>query len=98
MLIINNLQLPASHNTSIYESVIERLNPTLLCIESILKGIPQRIQSGAALLGLSAWHIYPDMVVYGTVTKEISQRDKLVPTSDIITVGLQSMTGVDTGV
>ena len=98
MLIINNLQLPVSNNMSVYESVVESLKSALLSMESILKGMPQRIQSGAALLGLSAWHIYPDMVVYGTVTKEIRQRDKLVPTSGIITLGLQSMTGVDTGV
>ena len=83
---------------SVYESVVESLKSALLSMESILKGMPQRIQSCAALLGLSAWHIYPDMVVYGTVTKEISQRDKLVPTSGIITLGLQSMTGVDTSV
>ena len=98
MLIINNLHIPVSNHMSVYHSVIESSKTALVSMENILKGMPQRVQSGAFLLGLSAWHLYPDMVVHGSVTKKIQQRDQLVPTGSIITLGLESVAGADMGV
>ena len=98
MLIINNLHIPVSNNMSVYHSVIESSKTALVSMNNILKGMPQRVQSGALLLGLSAWHLYPDMVVHGSVTKKIQQRDQLVPTGTIITLGLESVAGADMGV
>ena len=98
MLIINNLDIPVSNNMSVYHSVIESSKTALVSMENILKGMPQRVQSGAFLLGLSAWHLYPDMVVHGSVTKKIQQGDQLVPTGSIITLGLESVAGADMGV
>ena len=98
MLIIDNLHIPVSNNMSVYHSVIESSKVALVSMESILKGMPQRVQSGALLLGLSAWHLYPDMVVHGSVTKEIQQRDQLVPTGTMITLGLESIVEADVGV
>ena len=98
MLIINNLHIPVSNNMSVYHSVIESSKTALIFMESILKGMPQRVQSGALLLGLSAWHLYPDIVVHGSVTKKIQQRDQLVPTGSIITLGLESIVEADVGV
>ena len=98
MLIINNLHIPVSNNMSVYHSVIESSKTALVSMESILKGMPQRVQSGALLLGLSAWHLYPDMVVHGSVTKRIQQGDQLVPTGSMVTLGLESVAGADMGV
>ena len=98
MLILNNLHIPVSNNMSVYHSVIESSKTALISMESILKGMPQRVQSGALLLGLSAWHLYPDMVVHGSVTQKIQQRDQLVPTGTLITLGLESIAEADTGV
>ena len=98
MLIINNLHIPVSNNMNVYHSVIESSKTALLSMESILKGMPQRVQSGALLLGLSAWHLYPDMVVHGSVTKRIQQRDQLVPTGAMVTLGLESIAEADMGV
>ena len=98
MLIINNLHIPVSNNMSVYHSVIESSKIALVFMEGILKGMPQRVQSGALLLGLSAWHLYPDMVVHGSVTKNIQQRDQLVPTGTMITLGLESSVEADVGV
>lgn len=89
MLIINNLQLPVSNNMSVYQSVIESAKIALLSMENLLNGAAQRVQNGAFLLGLSTWHIYPDMVVHGSTTKSIKQDDRLVPEGGIITLGLQ---------
>ena len=98
MLIINNLHIPVSNNMSVYHSVIESSKVALVSMESILKGMSQRVQSGALLLGLSAWHLYPDMVVHGSLTKKIEQRDQLVPTGTMITLGLESIAEADMGV
>ena len=98
MLIINNLHIPVSNNMSVYHSVLESSKTALVSMESIIMGMPQRIQSGALLLGLSAWHLYPDMVVHGSVIKKIEQSDQLVPTGTIVTLGLESVAGADIGV
>ena len=98
MLIINNLDIPVSNNMSVYHSVIESSITALVSMDSILKGLPQRVQSGALLLGLSAWHLYPDMVVHGSVTKKIQQSDQLVPTGTVVTLGLESVAGAGKGV
>ena len=98
MLIINNLHIPVSNNMSVYHSIIESSKNALVSMESVLKGMPQRVQSGALLLGLSAWHLYPDMVVHGSVTRKVQQRDQLVPTGTMITLGLESVTEANMGV
>ena len=98
MLITDNLNIPVSNNMNVYHSVIESSKVALVSMESILKGMSQRVQSGALLLGLSAWHLYPDMVVHGSLTKKIQQRDQLVPTGTMITLGLESIAEADMGV
>ena len=90
MLIINNLQLPVSDNMNVYQSAISSAKVALSSMEDLFNGAAQRGQSGAFLLGLSAWHIYPDMIVRGHTTKETQQKDSLVPLGGIITLGLQS--------
>ena len=98
MLIVNNLHISVSNNMDVYHSVIESSKTALVSIESIIKGMSQRVQSGALLLGLLAWHLYPDMVVHGSITKKIQQSNQLVPTSTIVTLGLESILGADIGV
>ena len=98
MIIINNLHLPVSSNMNVYHSVIESIKSALLSMEALLKGAAQRVQSGAFLLGLSAWHIYPDMIVHGSKIQEIKQNDLLVPVESIVTLGLQGDTETQSGV
>jgi len=56
----------------------------------IITGLPQNVQDGAVFLGLTTWHLYPDMCVLGVGQDTIKQRDPLVPQSAIITLGLAS--------
>lgn len=98
MLIIDNVGLPVNNIPSVYRSVLDSSRLALQFMESLLKGVPQRVQSGAILLGLSAWHLYPDMVVHGAVTKEVKQQDPLIPCGAIVTLGLQCDEKVDQGV
>jgi hypothetical protein len=98
MLVVNNVNLPVSNNMTVYRSVMDSLIIALTALESIVKGMPQRVQSGAVLLGLSSWHLYPDMVVHGSVTRNIQQHDSLVGIGGIITLGLETESGVEEGV
>jgi len=96
MLIVNNVNLPVSTNMSVYKSVVDAWKTAMTSMNNLITGIPQGVQSGALLLGLSAWHIYPDMVVHGT--KEIRFQDPLVSLGGILTVGLQNMEQHDQGI
>ena len=64
----------------------------MLALEHLITGTPQRIQDGAVLLGLSAWHLYPDMSVLGDRHQHIKQADPLISPGGIITLGLQGLT------
>ena len=98
MLIINNLQMPVSSNMAVYQSVIQSVNVAFSSMENLFNGAAQRVQHAAFLLGLSAWHIYPDMLVHGATTKSIKQEDKLVPEGSVITLGLQSDDNLNQGI
>jgi len=98
MLILNNVNLPVSSNLSVYNSVLDTWKTAMVSMDNLVKGVPQRVQCGALLLGLSAWHLYPDMVVYGKSIKEIRYNDSLVSIGGILTVGLQNDENNDQGV
>lgn len=44
-------------------------------VQNLLMGISQRVNSGAVLLALSAWHLYPDMDVFCVSNKTVEQKD-----------------------
>ena len=88
-LIFNNVSLPIdAKNQPLYSSVIEAWGNAMRILEEVVQGSGRRVSSGALLLGLSAWHIYPDMVVLGQKTTEVSQKDSLVKQGGIVTIGL----------
>jgi hypothetical protein len=64
-LILKNISLPIEKVESIYPSVIEAWRNALTIMESLLSGIPQEVSEGAGLLGLSYWHLYPDILIFG---------------------------------
>jgi hypothetical protein len=64
-------------------------------LEALIKGMPQRVQNAATLLALSAWYIYPDILVLGSKQTEVKMNDKLVGTGGILTVGLTYAGGWD---
>ena len=64
----------------------------MTAMNDLIEGKPQRVQSGALLLALSAWHLYPDISVQSTSLQFIKQADPLVDQGGVITVGLQNRT------
>jgi hypothetical protein len=71
----------------------------MVALNDLIEGKPQRVQSGALLLALSAWHLYPDISVQSTSSHFVKQADPLVDQGGIITVGLHNdMKHADEGV
>ncbi|KAL3435919.1 hypothetical protein BDV09DRAFT_184702 [Aspergillus tetrazonus] len=62
-LAIDKFDLRVINRSSTYDSVIEVWKDTLAGIELLVSGSSQELRSVNILLGLSAWHLYPDMDV-----------------------------------
>jgi hypothetical protein len=87
MLFAKNIDTQVDDKTTVYESVISAWKNAMIAMENLLKGMPQMVQGGAVLLGLSAWHIYPDMVVLkNESTVETKFDDILVPKGGLMTI------------
>ncbi|KAK2930451.1 hypothetical protein FoTM2_010792, partial [Fusarium oxysporum f. sp. vasinfectum] len=88
-LIVDNISLPVSTSRNIYTAITDAWTSAMRTLESLIKGAPQRIDNGAVLLGLSAWHLYPDILLAGT-NQLVTQSDPLVSSGGVITVGLRN--------
>ena len=89
MLMIDNMDLPIPHKVSVYNDVMHTWIQALTVVEKLVSGVAQSVTTGEALLGLSAWHIYPDLCVTGQRTTFVEQKDHLVTKGGIVTLGLQ---------
>jgi hypothetical protein len=89
-LIINNLNISVDNNVNVYRSVVRAWQTAMQMMEKLIQGMPQRVQNGAILLAMSAWHLYPDKVVLGSEEKLVRQQDPLIAAGGCLTVGLES--------
>lgn len=89
MLILDNIDLPVNTDMKVYSSVIKAWKTALTSVEALLSGTPQSLQGGALILALSAWHLYPDLIVLGDKVQEVQMRDPLIPSAATITIGLR---------
>ncbi|KAL9074661.1 MAG: hypothetical protein Q9157_004290 [Trypethelium eluteriae] len=90
MLIIENIGLSISSRPKVYDSVMLAWTKSLHTMEHLVSGVAQRVQIPEALLGLSSWHVYPDMIVLGEETISIQQNDTNVQKGGVLTLGMQS--------
>lgn len=89
-LIVDNVNLPVDHMADGYKSVINAWITTLKTVDKMIEGMPHSVQNGAVLIALSAWHLYPDMIVLGGTAKKIEQNDKLMDRKGVLTLGLST--------
>ncbi|PVI00603.1 hypothetical protein DM02DRAFT_562852, partial [Periconia macrospinosa] len=95
-LFAENIDEPVNDQRLVYQSVISAWKDAMTAMECLLKGMPQMIQDGAVLLGLSAWHIYPDMVVMKRQeTVETKFQDSLVPIGGLLTIPAERVSEQD---
>lgn len=81
---------PVGSPVSTYENVIKAWSSALEIIENIVSGTAHVIRDGAVLVALSAWHMYPDMIVFGASTgnKEIKFDDPLIRIGGVLSLGI----------
>jgi hypothetical protein len=87
-LIVDNVRVPVNVKHRTYESVIHAWTTSMKTVDHLISGIPQSINDGSALLGLSAWHLYPDLIVLGSTATEVKNDDPLFSPEGVLTLGL----------
>lgn len=70
-LILKNLQIPVAQGETLYEGVMRAWRQAMIGLERIFCGEPQIVTDGAILLALSAWHLYPDLLVLSHETTRV---------------------------
>lgn len=78
--------IPIKNCLSSYDTIMNTWKEAMATMDSLVSGMPQSVQSGATLLGLASWHLYPDMSVKGLT--EVQQKDHLIRPGGIVTFGL----------
>ena len=87
-LILDNLNIPVNTDCQVYASVMQAWKTAMIIMDKLIQGVSHGTNDGAVLLGLSAWHLYPDLLILGTSTKEVHQRDPLIAAGGTVTIGL----------
>jgi hypothetical protein len=88
MLVIDKFKLSVNQSMKVYASVMESWKSALLTLDKMIVGMPHSVQDGAVLLGLSSWHLYPEMHVLGATPPNISQNDRLMHPGGLLTLGM----------
>jgi len=58
-------------------------------LESLVVGMPQSLhQDGSILLALSAWHLYPDLLILKDNIKRVQFEDPLIASSGTLSLGM----------
>ncbi|KAF5675181.1 hypothetical protein FHETE_2600 [Fusarium heterosporum] len=85
-LILKNVYFKINPSEAPFVSVIDAWKLALETTEKLIMGVPQEAQSGAAILGISAWHIYPDIHVSGNKNIKVTVGDDLVGAGGILSL------------
>ena len=89
MLIVDNVKGSVNKMSNTYESVLAAWKSSLTQMEGLIKGISQQAISGDILLALSAWHLFPDMVVVVPCKTQVRQYDQIFESGGVLTIGLE---------
>jgi hypothetical protein len=87
-LILKNTSLPVIGDSTVFPGVISTWAIAVEIMEKLITGMLQAVCDGASLVGLSAWHLYPDMGVFSPEVKEIRMNDPLVAAGGFLSIGL----------
>jgi len=90
-LILKNIELPVNNDLKVFPSVMKAWVVAVTAMENLVSGMPQAVQSGASLLGLSSWHLYPDMSVFSPKLVQVQMNDPLISAGGILSLGLSAM-------
>ncbi|KAI0377660.1 hypothetical protein F5Y04DRAFT_174714 [Hypomontagnella monticulosa] len=91
LLIAENVSIAVHEgNDSLYSNVVHVWTSALAAVECLVSGRPVAGKDAPVLLGLSAWHIYPDMVVFNNTqgNTAVPMNDPLVRTGGVMSLGM----------
>lgn len=88
LLIVKNISLSTGMNTDPYANVVATWVLAMSTMERHFEGISQEVSDGAILYAISAWHLYPNLVHYGSGAKDINFDDPLFQRHATMTLGL----------
>ncbi len=88
VLILDNIRQHVNSAQGTFESVIKAWQDSLTVFEALVSGVSQKAKSGEILLALSAWHLYPNLMIVEPRPKTIKQNDPLLHSCGILTIGL----------
>ncbi|KAF2012806.1 hypothetical protein BU24DRAFT_465163 [Aaosphaeria arxii CBS 175.79] len=88
--LLKTVQYPVNSNTNLYQSVTEAWRSSLESMEKLIRGEPLSIQDGAILLGLSSWHLYPNLKIF-TSQIEVNMDDSLIHPGGVLSLGLSPL-------
>lgn len=100
-LILQNISLPVTSSSSLYDGVIRAWTQAMHGLECLLNGESQSVTDGAILLAISSWHLYPNLLVLGRQSTKVDFGDRGIQSSGILTVGItntQDSTGAKEGI
>ena len=89
MLILDNIKGSVSKMSDTYESVLTAWQNSLTQMEGLIQGVSQTAINGDILLALSAWHLFPDMVVVVPCKTSVRQHDPIFSSGGVLTIGLE---------
>lgn len=87
-LVLDNVNTLVNRDYKVLPSVLGAWKSALVSMEALVGGMAQSSNSGPTILALSAWHLYPDVLVVGDSTKDIEFKDTAIAPGAILTVGL----------
>ncbi|KAK8070087.1 hypothetical protein PG994_006703 [Apiospora phragmitis] len=88
-LIVRNVSLPVNTHPKLFQNVLQTWKSAMMAVDNLIIGMPQSVENASVLLGISSWHLYPDMLVLQKAPKTVTQHDPLVSPAGILTIGLQ---------
>jgi hypothetical protein len=89
VLIAENVTIPYPRGGSTSETVAQTWTRAMEVLEKLLNNHPQQACDRAVILGISAWHLYPDLLVFQKDAKMVTLKDPLLPSSGILSLGLE---------
>ncbi|KEF52077.1 uncharacterized protein A1O9_11703 [Exophiala aquamarina CBS 119918] len=96
--LLSSVSIPVGSHPRVYDSVCKAWVAALSTMDKLVQGHQYSAQDGAVLVALSAWHLYPDVVVLGPKTWNLHQSDQLIGHGGTLTVGLQNSPEISAGV
>lgn len=96
--LLSSVSIPVGSHPKVYDSVCKAWITALSTMDKLVQGHQYSAQDGAVLVALSAWHLFPNVVVLGTKSSQLDQSDQLIGNGGTLTIGLQNSPEISTGV